>query len=581
MQIFGYKKLYLPAITVIAVVLLLLGIIAFSTHQMLNHQRENALAFLHSQGVTLLHALEAAALTGLRTPMWNEDSVELLIHEFGKNKNIARIYIFDKRGIISHDPTLSMDGKQADWRPALENDTQVVARLNKLANGFQAYELAKIFSPLSHLAQDEAHQIQMKSNNRAFLNHHAGDTLVLSMGMEEFEAAYRADIQHAIIMGATLLVLGTGALFFVFVLQNYYLVDKALNQSRDHLRLVVASMPNGMLSIDAEGQITSINGPARRLLDIGDADFRQSNLKSIIDFKLSGIAKTLADGTSVVDKEISVKKASQLVPLAMSVSPIVSGEIAPPYSGAVIILRDLSEIRRLQEKVRQSEKLAAIGELAARVAHEVRNPLSSIRGFAQFLKQFLEEHPKEREYAEMMVKEVDRINNVVTNLLSFTQPARPERAPTDLSELLHHAVRLVREDASARNVTIGITAMPGLEKLDLDSNQVTQVMLNLILNALQAVDAGGHVWVEARMPESGILELSVEDDGKGIPPDEAKRIFDPFYTTKEKGTGLGLSIVQAIVENDGGDIRIASPVPGKTRGSRITIHIPAGMGSKE
>jgi two-component system sensor histidine kinase HydH len=578
MQTFGYKKLYLPAVTFIAVVLLLLGIIAFSTHQMLNHQRENALAFFHSQGVALLHTLEVAALTGLRTPMWNEDSVEMLIHEFGKNKNIAKVYIFDRNGIVSHDSTISMDGKQADWRPELENDTQVVARLHKLDNGFQVYELAKIFSPLSHLAQDEAHQIQMKSNNRAFLNHHAGDTLVLSMGMEEFEAAYRADIQHAIIMGATLLVLGTAALFFTFVIQNYYLVDKALNQSRDHLRLVVDSMPNGMLSIDAEGKIISINGPARRLFDIKDTDFTQFDLTSIIDFQLSGIAKTLADGTFVVDKEIFVKKASHQVPLAMSVSPIVYRNQAPPYSGAVIILRDLSEIRRLQEKVRQSEKLAAIGKLAARVAHEVRNPLSSIRGFAQFLKQFLKERPKEREYAEMMVKEVDRINNVVTNLLSFTHPARPERTPTDLSELLHHTARLVREDARARDVTISITVAPDLEKLDLDGNQVTQVMLNLILNALQAVDAGGNVWVEARVTDPGILELSVEDDGKGIPPDEAKRIFDPFYTTKEKGTGLGLSIVQTIVENDGGDIRFASPVPGKTRGSRITIHIPAGKG---
>jgi two-component system, NtrC family, sensor histidine kinase HydH len=274
-----------------------------------------------------------------------------------------------------------------------------------------------------------------------------------------------------------------------------------------------------------------------------------------------------------VEKEIVYNRGAEKVPLALSVSPIPDDK--KQHAGAVIILRDLTEIKRLQEKVRRSERLAAIGELAASVAHEVRNPLSSIRGFAQFLGHVLKDKPEEREYAEIMVKEVDRINNVVTNLLSFARPVKPDLVPTDLPELLDHTVRLVEEDARLRKINIRLSTSNGLKKIYVDDNQITQVMLNLILNALQAAEPGGNIDVGARAIDSSLLKLSVEDDGPGIPPGTANKIFDPFYTTREKGTGLGLAIVHMIVENHGGEITLVSPVPGKGKGCRITIDLPA------
>jgi two-component system, NtrC family, sensor histidine kinase HydH len=572
MHFINSKRLYLPAFTIIAVVLLLIFLIAVSTYRNLNHQRETALAFLHSQGLTLFHALEAATLTGMRTPTWGEDSVGTLIHEIGKDKNVAYIYIFGKDGIISHDSDTSEAGTAAVWRPHLKNSDQVAARLQKLRGGAQVYEMAKLFSPFVHLSPDQILPRPPGGPDESLLNHHAHDTVVIGLSMAQFRAAHRADLHHALIMGSILFVLGTGAFFFAFVIQNYYLVDKALNKSRDYLRLVMASVSNGMLSIDANGRIITFNEPARSLLGIEDKDIRQIDLRSIIDFRWSGIDQTLADGAPVADKEITFNRSSGRVVLSVSASPIIDENKQPPHTGAVIILRDLTEIKRLQEKVRRSEKLAAIGELAAGIAHEVRNPLSSIRGFAQFLKHVLQDRPKECEYAELMVKEVDRINNVVTNLLSFARPVHPEPAPTNIAELIRHTVRLVQEDATIHNVTIAVDVAHDLGKVNLDGNQITQVMLNLILNALQAVDQGGHIQIAAGRANSGGLELVVEDDGPGIPPDRIKRIFDPFFTTKERGTGLGLSIVQMIVENHGGEISIASSVRG--RGCRIAIALP-------
>ncbi|HYR02732.1 MAG TPA: ATP-binding protein, partial [Syntrophobacteria bacterium] len=245
---------------------------------------------------------------------------------------------------------------------------------------------------------------------------------------------------------------------------------------------------------------------------------------------------------------------------------------------AVIVLRDLREIERLEQEVRRAEKLAAVGELAAGVAHEIRNPLSSIRGLAQFLRQVLAGGSKEREYAEIMVREVDRINRVVTDLLTIARPQEPDLAPTDLQELLNHSVGLLQGDADRRGVEIRRVIPSELPEVVMDENQMTQALLNLILNALQAVETGGTIRVGASVdPFDSRLHLWVEDDGPGIPSGQMGKIFDPFFTTRAKGTGLGLSIVQKIVTHHRGEIRVESPPKGSARGSRFTISIPVDL----
>jgi two-component system sensor histidine kinase HydH len=261
------------------------------------------------------------------------------------------------------------------------------------------------------------------------------------------------------------------------------------------------------------------------------------------------------------------------VELAVSATPILGEEGV--CRGAVIILRDLREIKRLEEQVRRSEKLAAVGKLAAGVAHEVRNPLSSIRGFAQFLRHALVERPKDQEYAEIMVKEVDRINRVVTDLLTFARPMEAELAPTDLEELIGHTLRLVEADAQRRGVVIHENILSTVGNVAVDPNQMTQALLNLMLNGVQAMSTGGNLEVGAALDDAGLrLHIWVEDDGPGVSSKHLAKIFDPFFTTREKGTGLGLAIVHTIVENHRGEVMVESPPPGKSKGSRFTIRIP-------
>ena len=574
MRILQPKKMYLPALSIVAAVLLFLVLIGISTYRNLDREKRTALDFVHRQGLTLLRSLEAGARVGMVMPMWGEDAIRSLIQETGKNEDIAYVYLYDEEGMIVHHSDLSQVGKRTTWKPRLADDSQVKSRFRKLTEAFHVYEVAKHFSPFSSSAPFPGDRSMMVHGGMMGVHIHPDAIVVLGLKMTAFEEARQADLNHALIMAGILLALGTGALFFIFVIQNYYLVDKTLQQTQDYTAQVVANMANGLLSIDPEGRVVSYNLLALELLGIEETEIKVINLREVIDFQASGIQKTITMCSPVLEREISHRGATEdSVPLSISVTPIVSGE--KECRGAVIILRDLREIKQLEEQVRRSEKLAAVGKLAAGVAHEIRNPLSSIRGFAQFLRHALAERPKDREYAEIMVKEVDRMNKVVTDLLTFARPVEAELAPTDLQELLEHILRLVKADAQGRGVEIHKNISEDLPEIDLDANQMTQCLLNLTLNALQVLDAGGSIEVGATMAgaDSKLL-VWVEDDGSGIPEEHLDKLFDPFFTTREEGTGLGLAIVHSIVENHNGEIRVESPSPGKNKGSRFTIRIP-------
>lgn len=573
MKIFHPKKLYLPALSIVAVVVLLLILISISTIRNLDREKTRALHFLHRQGVALIKSIEASARTGMKSLMWQEISLGKLLQETAKDEEIDYVYLIDNDGLIAHHSDPSKEGEVAAWKPAFLDSDQIITRKTDLAEDIHIYELAKYFSPMNEpFTLDSKNDVEGQ-RQLAATHTHRGDIIVLGMRMTALEDARHADILHALIMAGIILVLGSGALFFIFVIQNYYLVNRTLKQTQDYTRQVVASMANGLLSVDIYGKVISYNLLALELLDLKESEVRGMDFNKIIDFNTTGIFQTLNHCEAVLDKEINFrKKSGDIVPLALSITPIMGED--QTCQGAVIVLRDLREIKLLEEKVRRSEKLAAIGELAAGVAHEIRNPLSSIRGFAQYLRHALKEKPQEKEYAETMVSEVDRINTVVTDLLTFARPMEAELVPTDLTELLEHTVRLVQADARALKVNIQMD-VNNLSKVPLDADRMTQAILNLLLNSLQTVKTGGQITVGAAVNTSdSCLTIWVEDDGSGIPSDQKDKIFDPFFTTREKGTGLGLAIVHKIVENHNGDIRLESPPSGKQHGCRFTIIIP-------
>ena len=232
----------------------------------------------------------------------------------------------------------------------------------------------------------------------------------------------------------------------------------------------------------------------------------------------------------------------------------------------------------LQEATHRKEKLMALGHLAAGVAHEIRNPLSSIKGLAKYFAERTPPGGEAYELAQVMAKEADRLNRVVSELLELVRPAHLKWQPVDLNEVIGHSLQLVSQDASGRDITLQFTAQPSLCRIQADPDRLNQVLLNLYLNAIQAIGREGIITVAVAECGDGRIKLSVADSGKGMTAEQLQAIFTPYFTTKADGTGLGLAVVQNIVEQHGGTILVES-TPG--RGAVFTLYLPVNGQQKD
>ncbi|MGG8098787.1 two-component system sensor histidine kinase ZraS [Klebsiella aerogenes] len=234
--------------------------------------------------------------------------------------------------------------------------------------------------------------------------------------------------------------------------------------------------------------------------------------------------------------------------------------------------------QQLQEAMARKEKLMALGHLAAGVAHEIRNPLSSIKGLAKYFAERTPPGGEAQELALVMAKEADRLNRVVSELLELVRPAHLNYQPVDINALIHHSLQLVSQDAQSRGIELQFTPRPELTTIKADPDRLNQVLLNLYLNAMQAIGRDGVIHVSASEADRQRVKIVVKDSGKGMSDEELQAIFTPYFTTKADGTGLGLAVVQNIIEQHGGTIRAESQ-PGA--GAIFTLWLPVDAQRRE
>jgi two-component system, NtrC family, sensor histidine kinase HydH len=223
-----------------------------------------------------------------------------------------------------------------------------------------------------------------------------------------------------------------------------------------------------------------------------------------------------------------------------------------------------------EEQLRRADRLSALGELSASMAHEIRNPLGSIQGAVEILKDDYQEDEAKYEFIRILLKETDRLNRIVQEFLGFARPKQPELQPADMNEAIESVLTLTTQEARKAGVKVEKRLDPAIGRRSLDAGLLKQAFLNLVLNAIQAMPDGGLLTVESGIKDSTI-EVTISDTGIGIPEENRKKLFGPFFTTKKNGTGLGLAITYRIIENHRGSIDVISG-PGK--GTTFTVRIP-------
>ncbi|WP_171016756.1 PAS domain-containing protein [Pseudalkalibacillus caeni] len=233
------------------------------------------------------------------------------------------------------------------------------------------------------------------------------------------------------------------------------------------------------------------------------------------------------------------------------------------------IRNDITEEKQTEELLRTTDKLSVIGELAAGVAHEIRNPLTSLKGFAQILRSRIR-NKGDKEFVDIMLSELDRINHIVNEFMVLSKPQELQRENADMHELLKHVLAIVETQAIINNVTIRTDVPEKLPGVYCDKSQIKQVLLNLLKNAIEAMPGGGSILIRFNTVGRN-LTIQITDTGKGIPEHQLKSIGKPFYTTKDKGNGLGLMICKKIIENHQGELHITSR---ENKGTIVKVSIP-------
>jgi len=335
---------------------------------------------------------------------------------------------------------------------------------------------------------------------------------------------------------------------------------------------VVENLDRAVVAVDRNGRIVLFNPAAESYTGLS----RRQSLGRQFDELFAGqprivdlIRQTLAAGRSITDDEnIHLPQAGgATMPISVSVSPIYEHSSTP--DGAVLIIRDLSRVRELEAALRQADRLSMLGTLAAGLAHEVKNPLGGIRGAAQLLDMELETQATLREYTAVVIREVERINGIIEELMDLTRPRPPEMGEADISRILRDIVLLQKEAGRSRCLDFILQLDPSIPPINGDAALLTRLFLNLVKNASEAVDAGGRVEITTRIasdyhmlapggrPVPWVV-IEIADNGAGISDKDRERIFTPFFTTKTGGSGLGLATCQKIADNHQGFIKVSN-----------------------
>jgi two-component system sensor histidine kinase HydH len=374
------------------------------------------------------------------------------------------------------------------------------------------------------------------------------------------------------------LLLGGTAVVSVVILQRYRTTQRELRRVQVLGRNILENMVGGVITLDAEGRITLVNPAARRMLELSPGS--RDDLEWLAERQpqlLQAIQEAVQKERYVQDEDFPYNTSAKgVVWLRVTTSPL----LADPNikQGAVVLVKDVTRLRQMEEQMRRAGRLAATETLAAGVAHEVRNPLSAIALNLSLLQEEVFSDRRNREeienYFEILQAETRRLNRITEEFLALSRPGTFPRQELSVTEAVWRVLRLLEVEAAEKGVRIQAALPENLPSVLGDQERLEQVFLNILINAMDSMPSGGEIQVSAAPRNRGNgpeIDVSIADRGCGIAAEHLPRLFDPYFTTKPNGTGLGLAIAHRIVTDHQGEVVVES-TPGA--GTRVSVRLP-------
>lgn len=349
---------------------------------------------------------------------------------------------------------------------------------------------------------------------------------------------------------------------------------------------LASGLPDALVGVDADLRIILWNPAAEDLLGRSARRVTGRALKAVFPPETSlvrHLTDTLATGESRAESSAVIEGPDgRPVHVSLVTAPLAGRSGA--VTSAVAVVRDISRLRQLESEVRRGETLAAAGQMAVGLAHEIRNPLSAIRGAVQLMQRELGDEARWGEYTAVLLKEVTRVNSIIEMLLDLGRPVTLRAVPLNVHQLLERVALLLEEEAVSLGVQFVRRYDPSLPPILADEDRIVQVFHNLVRNAIEAMPGGGRLTLVTRLSmnplfakvdlgqgQKSLAEIQIADEGQGIPEATRDKLFTPFFTTKDRGLGLGLALCHRIVEEHKGAIQVTSE-PG--RGTAVSCFLP-------
>jgi two-component system sensor histidine kinase HydH len=398
--------------------------------------------------------------------------------------------------------------------------------------------------------------------------------ILVGLDMTELENTIRRYRYQMIFMSLTLLLIGLGGWISLMAAQSYSISQAALNRVQAFTGLLISRLPVGIIATDQDGRIRSFNSTAAAMTGRTVESVRNGKPETVLPSEVARFFALQDQRDEMTDREV-VLTGAESVQYSLHLSSLPVYNQYAVFMGRVLLMYDLSELKRLEKEIQRHDRLVALGKMAAGVAHEVRNPLSSIKGFATLLGSKFKEGSQEHEAADLLVQEAERLNRSITELLNYARPTPLRKEPLNLGQLVDQSLKLISSDAQALGVRTSLDVEPDLPVISADKDKINQVLLNLYLNGLQAMEhstSGKELQVSVhRAINAGMLVIDVQDSGIGIPQEDLDQILDPYFTTKPDGTGLGLALAYKIIDEHKGSIRFSSSVG---QGTTVSVSLP-------
>lgn len=488
--------------------------------------------------------LDAADLLAFRKKV----GIGKLLRDLGDNSGIEYVALQDSEGIIAASQSVKeLSSFESD--PALHPLVTADSSITRTTE-FEGRQVFEVLRPLRM--------------NGSFVG-----VLRIGLSMDELHATEQRMIRRMAIMSFVLIGLGALLLVAIVANQNYRLTRRRLTAVQTFTGNVLEHMQDAVVTLDAEGRISVFNKQAQALFGAVDRAMLGKRLDEVENTAASCLRQLFSVTGDEYEQKLVCSDGSERL-VAVSVSTTINEQ--HQVESKTIVVRDLTEARRLQQEMQRKEKLSAMGELASGVAHEIRNPLNAIAMIAQrFEKEFTPNNDEEeyRSLARVLKDEAQRVNTIIQQFLRFARPPKANLKSVDAEEFVRHVATLFQAQANAKGVRF-VVENACRSSLNLDPELMTQALLNLLQNALDATPQGGVVTLRCSTSHNA-ARFTVTDTGVGIPQENLDKVFNLYYSTKPDGTGLGLAITQQIVSQHRGSISVVSHVG---KGTEMRVDLP-------